>query len=81
MLSRYNLKQTNKRYINKKDRAFSDISINDCVKNCNDEIGIDCKSFHYCYKTSECVLSKDVVPSNNDEFQAVDSCDIYESNL
>ena len=79
LLSRYNLKQSNKRYVNKKDRFFTDISINDCVKNCNDEIGIDCKSFHYCYKTTECVLSKDMVPSDNDEFQAVDNCDIYES--
>ena len=80
-MSRYNLKKTNQRYINKKDRIFTNIGITDCVINCNDEIGIDCKSFHYCYKTSECVLSKDVVPTDNDEFQAVDSCDIYESKF
>jgi hypothetical protein len=80
LLSKYKLLKPNQRYINKKDRIFSGISIDDCIKNCNDEIGIDCKSFHYCYKSTECVLSKNLVPTDQEEFQTVDSCDIYESN-
>ena len=70
-MSKYNLKKSNQRYVNKKDRIFTDINVNDCIKNCDEEIGVDCKSFHYCYKTGECVLSKELVPSNNDDFKHI----------
>ena len=80
MLSKYILKKANARYVNKKDKLYQDASIDDCIKYCNDEIGVDCKSFHFCYLTSECVLSKSVVPNDNEEFQNNNYCDVYESN-
>lgn len=79
-MSRYNLKKPNYKFSTNKDQLLNEMSIDDCARRCTDEIGTPCKSFHFCYLTSECVFSKDPLPTGDTNYIADTHCDVYESN-
>lgn len=80
-MNRYNRKLPNKKFAYKKDGLLSSVSIDDCAKYCTDEIGITCNAFQYCYLAAECVISKDFLSNDQNEYQNENNCDIYESNI
>lgn len=78
MLSRYNLRFAETRYLTAKDREYSGLSVDECAARCSGERAFSCESFDYCSIDGSCRISKypavditDMTPSK--------TCDIYES--
>lgn len=80
-MSRYNLKKPNFKFSKNNGQFFSKISIDECAKKCTDEIGTPCKSFHFCFLTSECLLTQNSISNDQANYEANSYCDIYESMI
>lgn len=59
---------------------FSQITIDDCVAKCNDQVGFDCNMFEFCYQTGDCRLRQYTESENATDYSTDLNCDIYESN-
>lgn len=79
-MAKYNRKYTGKAFKKDFDTVFNQLSIDDCAKKCNQELGFECKSFDFCYLHGDCRLSKSKVSSNPTDFSDSNECDVYESN-
>ncbi|CAF0710186.1 unnamed protein product [Brachionus calyciflorus] len=79
LLSRYNLKKPNFKFSKNVGQLYK-ISIDECAKKCTDEIGVPCKSFHFCFLTSECLLTQETVTNDQSGYEANSYCDIYEKD-
>jgi hypothetical protein len=64
-----------------KDQTLTSTTIDDCAKHCTDEIGIKCNAFQFCFITAECVISKDYLVDDDNEYMQDSYCDIYESEF
>ena len=58
---------------------FSSITIDDCARACNEQVGFDCNSFDYCFQTGDCRLRKFAQAENATEVISDENCDIYDS--
>ncbi|RNA21589.1 antigen B membrane, partial [Brachionus plicatilis] len=79
-LSKYNLKKPNFKFKKNNDDLSLKLNIDECAKKCTQEIGSPCNSFHYCFLTSECVLSQNVLVEGSSNYEENNFCDIYEKD-
>jgi hypothetical protein len=81
LLSRFKLVLPKSTMSRSMDREYTGVSIDDCARTCNEQVGVECKSFDYCYLTGECRLSRAQAPSaeNKTAYDPDQNCDIYNS--
>lgn len=79
LLSRFDIVMPNARMNKVIGDEYDRITIDDCAQKCVDKIGNECKSFHYCYLSGDCLISDQ--PYTPVEDMLDDNCDIYESKL
>lgn len=78
-MSRYDIKFADRKFATEKDRTILKVSIDDCAKACNDELGFECLSFDFCFSNGDCRLSKSKLSNDASEYYSTGECDIYES--
>ncbi len=83
LLKNYRLKFKNSEFAEVPLDEFFQLSVDDCAKKCNELIGKECKSFNYCYLSSNCQLNTDLSGDqlNNSAIVQSNNCDIYESKI
>lgn len=65
---------------NKNIKETTDVSIDDCARLCIDKIGDECKTFGYCYLSTDCLYSTNSFSDYQENDLAKDDhCDVYES--
>jgi hypothetical protein len=80
LLNRYTRVLPNSKFLKTKEFTLTGVTIDDCAKRCNEQIGLDCKSFDFCYLNGVCSLSKESIDaSQKDQAESDDNCDIYQS--
>lgn len=78
-MSRYDLRYSNKKFANTKDRSIGQTNIDECARACNNEAAFECKSFDFCYTSGDCRLSRETVSDDQSQFYTSIECDVYES--
>jgi hypothetical protein len=81
VLSRFKLTVPRAQMSRSMDREYEGVSIDDCARTCNEQVGVTCNSFDFSYLTGTCRLSKSAAPSINDntEYDVDETYDIYNS--
>lgn len=81
LLSRFNMKSARTKITATKNiKETTDVSIDDCARLCIDKIGDECKTFGYCYLSSDCLYSTNSFSDyQENELSKDDHCDVYES--
>lgn len=81
LLSRYKLVKPKSKFTASQSSEYSDYTIDDCARSCNDQLGLECKSFDFCYLTGQCRLRESLLSENSTEVMDDQNCDIYESKF
>ncbi|CAF0875761.1 unnamed protein product [Brachionus calyciflorus] len=80
LLSKYKLIQPKTKFLTSQEIELSGITIDDCAKACNEQVGFDCNTFDYCFPTGDCRLRKFTQSENASQYAVDLNCDVYEKD-